>query len=81
MADAVKLGIHILVVDTDARAAASQVQWLRAAGYNASAAVGFQAASIWPVLGGHRGLMDSKLLSGDHGRRKISIGPIGRAAD
>ena len=45
MADAMKLGIHILVVDTDARAAASQVQWLRAAGYHASAAVGFQAAS------------------------------------
>lgn len=38
-------GVHILVVDTDPRAAASQVGWLRTAGYDASAAVGFQAAS------------------------------------
>lgn len=36
---------QILVVDNDARAAANQVGWLRTAGYDASAAVGFQAAS------------------------------------
>ena len=45
MTDFRNRGVQILVVDTDARAAASQVGWLRTAGYDASAAVGFQAAS------------------------------------
>jgi DNA-binding response OmpR family regulator len=45
MTDFQKRGVQILVVDNDATAAASQVGWLRTAGYDASAAVGFQAAS------------------------------------
>ena len=45
MTDFQKRGVQILIVDTDAAAAASQVGWLRTAGYDASAAVGFQAAS------------------------------------
>ena len=40
-----KRGVQILVVDNDAGNAASQVGWLRTEGYDASAAVGFQAAS------------------------------------
>jgi DNA-binding NtrC family response regulator len=45
MTDFQKRAVQILVVDNDATAAASQVGWLRTAGYDASAAVGFQAAS------------------------------------
>jgi DNA-binding NtrC family response regulator len=45
MTDFLKRAVQILVVDNDVTAAASQVGWLRTAGYDASAAVGFQAAS------------------------------------
>jgi DNA-binding response OmpR family regulator len=45
MTDFQKRGVQILVVDNDATAAASQVGWLRTEGYDASAAIGFQAAS------------------------------------